>query len=394
MARATHADDDARTSAAPAPAPPACRGSAAARPDHSPAGRLGQPRQGRRGPDDPLVLSPRHDRDPPRRQPAGVARRSHGPRRRGRHRPRAGQGGGRRAGGRRGPRPRAAARRRRRHRDRHAQERRRLPLRDAPLGRPRHGRGRPVARARDQLGFGPPIDDGFYYDFDPPRPLTEEDFPRDRGRDGADHRRRVAVPAHRHEHRATPREYFAERGEDYKVDQVDELAGRGEATVSLYRDGDFVDLCQGPHLHDTGRIGAVKLLSVAGAYWRGSEKNPQLTRVYATAFPDVEGARGAPGAPRGGPRARPPPARARARASSTSTTPARDSRSSCRTGWSWSTASGRPCATTSSGWATTRSRRPTLLSEELWHTQRPLGPLPRQHVLHRGRRGSGSRSSR
>ena len=134
------------------------------------------------------------------------------------------------------------------------------------------------------LGFGPPIDDGFYYDFDPPRPLIEEDFPaieaemaRLIGAASPFQRSVMSIEG--------AREYFAERGEDYKVDQVDELAGRGEATVSLYRDGDFVDLCQGPHLHDTGRIGAVKLLSVAGAYWRGSEKNPQLTRVYATAFP-------------------------------------------------------------------------------------------------------------
>ena len=133
------------------------------------------------------------------------------------------------------------------------------------------------------LGFGPPIDDGFYYDFDPPRPLIEEDFPaieaemaRLIGAASPFQRTVMSIEG--------AREYFAERGEDYKVDQVDELAGRGEATVSLYRDGDFVDLCQGPHLHDTGRIGAVKLLSVAGAYWRGSEKNPQLTRVYATAF--------------------------------------------------------------------------------------------------------------
>ena len=134
------------------------------------------------------------------------------------------------------------------------------------------------------LGFGPPIDDGFYYDFDPPRPLTEEDFPAIEAEmarliGGASPFQRTVMSIE------GAREYFAERGEDYKVDQVDELAGRGEATVSLYRDGDFVDLCQGPHLHDTGRIGAVKLLSVAGAYWRGSEKNPQLTRVYATAFP-------------------------------------------------------------------------------------------------------------
>ena len=66
---------------------------------------------------------------------------------------------------------------------------------------------------------------------------------------------------------------------------MDELARQGETQVSLYRQRDFVDLCRGPHLTDAGRIGPVKLLSVAGAYWRGSEENPQLTRIYATAFP-------------------------------------------------------------------------------------------------------------
>jgi threonyl-tRNA synthetase len=83
---------------------------------------------------------------------------------------------------------------------------------------------------------------------------------------------------------ADARGFFAEREDPYKVDQIDVLAGEGEETVSLYRDREFVDLCRGPHVQDTGRIGPVKLMSVAGAYWRGSEKNPQLTRLYATAF--------------------------------------------------------------------------------------------------------------
>ena len=170
-----------------------------------PPGASGNPGRGRRGPDDPLVLSPRHDRDPPRRQPAGVARRSHGPRRRGRHRPRAGQGGGRRAGGRRGPRPGAAARRRRRHRDRHAQERRRLPLRDAPLGRPRHGRGRPVGRARDHAGLRPADRRRLLLRLRPAAAAHRGGLPGDRGRDGTPDRRRVALPAHRDEHRGRPR---------------------------------------------------------------------------------------------------------------------------------------------------------------------------------------------
>jgi threonyl-tRNA synthetase len=134
-----------------------------------------------------------------------------------------------------------------------------------------------------KLGFGPPIEDGFYYDFDLPRPLTEDDFPAieaeiDRIRTAAAPFRRTVMSV------ADAHAYFAERGDPYKVDQVEELTRRGETEVSLYRQRDFVDLCRGPHLHDTGRIGPVKLLSVAGAYWRGSERNPQLTRLYATAF--------------------------------------------------------------------------------------------------------------
>ena len=79
--------------------------------------------------------------------------------------------------------------------------------------------------------------------------------------------------------------YFAERDEPFKVDQVEELARQGETEVSIYRQNEFVDLCRGGHVQDTGKVGEVKLLSQAGAYWRGSEKNPQLTRLYATAFP-------------------------------------------------------------------------------------------------------------
>ncbi len=134
-----------------------------------------------------------------------------------------------------------------------------------------------------KLGFGPPIEDGFYYDFDLPRPLTEEDFPAIEAE--IDRIRKAKAPFQRTVMSvADAYGYFAERGDPYKVDQVEELTRQGETEVSLYRQRDFVDLCRGPHLHDTGRIGPVKLLSVAGAYWRGSERNPQLTRLYATAF--------------------------------------------------------------------------------------------------------------
>ena len=135
-----------------------------------------------------------------------------------------------------------------------------------------------------KFGFGPPIQDGFYYDFDLPRPLTEDDFPAIEAE-----MKRIAKTKAPFERTVMSmpeaRTYFAERDDPYKVDQVEELERQGETEVSIYRQHDFVDLCRGPHLHHTGEIGAVKLLSVAGAYWRGSEKNPMLTRVYATAFP-------------------------------------------------------------------------------------------------------------
>jgi len=135
-----------------------------------------------------------------------------------------------------------------------------------------------------KFGFGPPIEDGFYYDFELPRPLSEEDFP------AIETAMRKVIKQRAALERSVlsidnAREFFATRGQGYKVDQVESLAGRGESTVSLYQQNDFVDLCQGPHLHDTGRIGAFKLLSVAGAYWRGESTNTMLTRVYATAFP-------------------------------------------------------------------------------------------------------------
>ena len=161
---------------------------------------------------------------------------------------------------------------------------------DDHLYRLRHSAAHVMAEAVMSLfpgtrfGFGPPIADGFYYDFELDQPITEDDFPaieaeinRIAGSKAPFERSVMSID--------DARAFFAERGQPYKVDQVEELSRQGEADVSLYQEHDFIDLCRGPHVHDTGKIGHVKLLSVAGAYWRGSEKNPMLTRVYATAFP-------------------------------------------------------------------------------------------------------------
>lgn len=132
-----------------------------------------------------------------------------------------------------------------------------------------------------RLAIGPAIEDGFYYDFDSPTTFSTDDLARieDRMREiiAADQPfERIEVPA------AEARAQFETQGEKYKVELIDELDSE---TLTLYRDGRFVDLCAGPHLPSTGRIGAVRLLSVAGAYWRGDERREMLQRIYGTAYP-------------------------------------------------------------------------------------------------------------
>jgi len=141
-----------------------------------------------------------------------------------------------------------------------------------------------------KFGFGPPVADGFYYDFDLPRALTDEDLPRIEERMRAMAKRDVPF-----EHREMPvpeaLDFFRERHQDYKVEQIEKLDKADEqvelrnGSVSIYEHADFVDLCRGPHVERTSKIGAFRLLSVAGAYWRGNERNPQLQRIYGTVWP-------------------------------------------------------------------------------------------------------------
>ena len=146
-----------------------------------------------------------------------------------------------------------------------------------------------------KFGFGPPVRDGFYYDFDLPRPLTPDDL----GKIEAKMREVIQQDApFEHRDMAVPEalKFFGERNQDYKVDQIKKLAEKGadedsddeveNGKVSVYQHNGFVDLCKGPHVERTGQIGPFKLLSIAGAYWRGNERNPQLQRVYGTVWSD------------------------------------------------------------------------------------------------------------
>ncbi len=131
-----------------------------------------------------------------------------------------------------------------------------------------------------QVTIGPTIEDGFYYDFAPARPFTPEDLPRIEARMEELARANLAVERIE-EPRAAAIERFRRMGEAYKVEI---LAGIPEDQVSLYRQGEWIDLCRGPHVPSTGYLKAFKLTGTAGAYWRGDERNPMLSRIYGTAF--------------------------------------------------------------------------------------------------------------
>ena len=133
-----------------------------------------------------------------------------------------------------------------------------------------------------KLAIGPAIDNGFYYDFDSEHTFVPEDLEKIEAemkkivKEGAAFERSVMS-------RAEALSFFGERGEDYKVELINDLPE--DETISLYRDGSYVDLCAGPHLPSTAPVKAIKLMSIAGAYWRGDEHNKMLQRIYGTSFP-------------------------------------------------------------------------------------------------------------
>lgn len=134
-----------------------------------------------------------------------------------------------------------------------------------------------------KITIGPPTDDGFYYDIDTPRPLTADDLPRIE--EVMRQRVRADLPFERQEvTREEAKRLFANN--PYKLELIDDIPD-GEP-ITIYRHGDFIDLCRGPHVESTGKVQAFKLLTVAGAYWRGNERNPMLQRIYGTAFESQE----------------------------------------------------------------------------------------------------------
>jgi len=133
-----------------------------------------------------------------------------------------------------------------------------------------------------QVTIGPPIDDGFYYDFDFPEGVKVSDADFERIEQKMREHIKADEPFERSEVSSEEAiERFKQEGQDYKVELIQDL---GEPTVSLYKNGPFTDLCRGPHGPSTKKIKAFKLMSTAGAYWRGDSNRPMLTRIYGTAF--------------------------------------------------------------------------------------------------------------
>ena len=158
---------------------------------------------------------------------------------------------------------------------------------DDPLHVLRHSTAHLLAAAVTELypdakyGIGPPVQDGFYYDFEFSKPVSESELGAIESR-----MRRIAQEdrpfVHETLSRAAAVEEFRKRGQDYKLELIaDKVEGDD---VSVYRTGEFLDLCRGPHVRSSRDLKAFKLLRVAGAYWRGDEKKPQLTRIYGTAW--------------------------------------------------------------------------------------------------------------
>src|SRR5690349_7613815 len=157
-----------------------------------------------------------------------------------------------------------------------------------PVQRMRHSAAHVMAEAVQEIfpdakfAIGPAIEDGYYYDFDLPRTLTPEDLP-----DIEQRMQRIIAGKYPFVRDRWPREkaleYFRDKEQLYKVEIIENLP---DEEVGIYQQGNFLDLCRGPHVENTGQIGPIKLMRVAGGYWRGDEHRPMLQRIYGTAWFD------------------------------------------------------------------------------------------------------------
>ena len=133
-----------------------------------------------------------------------------------------------------------------------------------------------------KLAIGPAIENGFYYDIDMEHRITDQDLLKIQKE-----MKKIIQANYPIERFELPRdeaiEFERKAGEDYKVELIEDLPE--DEVISFYKQGDFVDLCAGPHMESTGQVKAIKLTSVAGAYWRGDEHNKMLQRIYGTSFP-------------------------------------------------------------------------------------------------------------
>src|SRR5215831_10416220 len=155
-----------------------------------------------------------------------------------------------------------------------------------PIQRMRHSAAHVMAEAVQEMfpkarfAIGPAIEDGFYYDFELPRTLTPDDFA-----DIEQRMARIVEGKYPFVRERWPREkalqYFRDKDQAYKVEIIENLP---DEEVGIYQQHNFLDLCRGPHVENTGQIGPFKLMKVAGAYWRGDEKRPMLQRIYGTAW--------------------------------------------------------------------------------------------------------------
>ena len=133
-----------------------------------------------------------------------------------------------------------------------------------------------------KFGIGPPIDNGFYYDVDlGGKPFGDEDLAAVENK-MKELAKKDSVYVRKDVTKSEALEYFNTKGDPYKLELI---SGLEDGKITFYEQGNFVDLCKGPHIPNTGFIRAVKLLNVAGAYWRGDEKNKMLTRIYGITFP-------------------------------------------------------------------------------------------------------------